>query len=32
MSISMRPPPGTTADPLYPDSDGKPMGEHAARR
>ncbi|HVA50602.1 MAG TPA: Uma2 family endonuclease [Pirellulales bacterium] len=27
MSISMRPPPGTTADPLYPDSDGKPMGE-----
>lgn len=27
MSISLVPPPGTTRDPLYPDSDGKPMGE-----
>lgn len=27
MSISLYPPPGTTSDPLYPDSDGKPMGE-----
>ncbi len=27
MSISSRPLPGTTIDPLYPDSDGEPMGE-----
>ena len=27
MSISTVPPPGTTRDPLYPDSDGKPMAE-----
>jgi Uma2 family endonuclease len=27
MSISTRPLPGTTRDPLYPDSDGEPMGE-----
>src|SRR6185437_10865018 len=27
MSITTSPPPGTTIDPLYPDSDGKPMGE-----
>src|SRR5487761_1485780 len=27
MSTVFRPPPGTTCDPLYPDSDGKPMGE-----
>lgn len=27
MSISVRPLPGTTKDPLYPDSDGVPMGE-----
>lgn len=27
MSTTLRPPPGTTLDPLYPDSDGKPMGE-----
>jgi Uma2 family endonuclease len=27
MSISSLPPPGTARDPLYPDSDGKPMGE-----
>lgn len=27
MSISTRPLPGTTIDPLYPDSDGLPMGE-----
>jgi Uma2 family endonuclease len=27
MSISLLPPPGTSCDPLYPDSDGKPMGE-----
>jgi Uma2 family endonuclease len=27
MSISTTPLPGTTPDPLYPDSDGKPMGE-----
>jgi Uma2 family endonuclease len=27
MSISLPPPPGTTRDPLYPDSDGEPMGE-----
>lgn len=27
MSTTLRPPPGTTPDPLYPDSDGKPMGE-----
>ncbi|HVA49060.1 MAG TPA: Uma2 family endonuclease [Pirellulales bacterium] len=27
MSISLRPLPGTTRDPLYPDSDGKPMAE-----
>lgn len=27
MSISLRPLPGTTRDPLYPDSDGEPMGE-----
>jgi Uma2 family endonuclease len=27
MSISLPPPPGTTLDPLYPDSDGEPMGE-----
>ncbi|HEV7223391.1 MAG TPA: Uma2 family endonuclease [Pirellulales bacterium] len=27
MSISTTPLPGTAADPLYPDSDGKPMGE-----
>ncbi|HEV7221417.1 MAG TPA: Uma2 family endonuclease [Pirellulales bacterium] len=25
--MSITPPPGTTADPLYPDSDGQPMGE-----
>jgi len=27
MSISTQPLPGTTIDPLYPESDGKPMGE-----
>ncbi|HVX15142.1 MAG TPA: Uma2 family endonuclease [Pirellulales bacterium] len=27
MSISVGPPPGTTFDPLYPDSDGEPVGE-----
>lgn len=27
MSISLPPPPGTTRNPLYPDSDGEPMGE-----
>lgn len=27
MSTALRPLPGTTLDPLYPDSDGKPMGE-----
>ena len=27
MSVSTTPLPGTAADPLYPDSDGKPMGE-----
>lgn len=27
MSTTLRPLPGTTLDPLYPDSDGKPMGE-----
>lgn len=27
MSTSLRPLPGTTRDPLYPDSDGEPMGE-----
>ncbi|HEV3020830.1 MAG TPA: hypothetical protein VGX76_00120 [Pirellulales bacterium] len=27
MSISTRTPPGTTIDPLYPDSDGEPLGE-----
>lgn len=27
MSTILQPLPGTTADPLYPDSDGKPMGE-----
>lgn len=27
MSTILRPPPGTTFDPLYPDCDGKPMGE-----
>jgi Uma2 family endonuclease len=27
MSISVQPPPGTTVDPLYPDSDGEPVGE-----
>jgi Uma2 family endonuclease len=27
MSVSTKPLPGTTKDPLYPDSDGEPMGE-----
>jgi Uma2 family endonuclease len=27
MSIQIKPLPGTTIDPLYPDTDGKPMGE-----
>lgn len=27
MSTILKPPPGTVFDPLYPDSDGKPMGE-----
>ena len=27
MSITVRPLPGTTVDPLYPDSDGEPVGE-----
>ncbi|HQU43826.1 MAG TPA: hypothetical protein PK867_13500 [Pirellulales bacterium] len=27
MSISVHPLPGTTVDPLYPDSDGEPVGE-----
>ncbi len=29
MSISTRPLPGTTFDPLYPETDGEPMGEGA---
>ncbi|HVC99039.1 MAG TPA: Uma2 family endonuclease [Pirellulales bacterium] len=29
MSISMRPLPGTTIDPMYPETDGEPMGEGA---